>query len=693
MIRCSNGKITHRFSCSEGKVFNEITKSCDDPKYVNCQKSVTSTSIPSSVTTEMSSADQPIAAKLQSEVSTESASLESNTSTTSPIEVSYQSPASIIASQTGQTPNYINSDNYTTQITLNSNENTSQTPIIGSDVRNSNKTTEPRTVKSETNRISINESFVRYEDDSDSLPINESFVVYERLSLPFNESFVEFDEDLEVTTTTVTPTTPTITTTMATTEMTTSELLTESTTMATSTPTSIRSDVSPVLESVIQNDTLYESTESPEPETTITAKFCALDQNSVGFRMVKSNYSTNETSRLTDYFKVVCYFTNWSRYRSDSAKFMPSNINPFLCTHIIYAFAVLDNNTLTIKSSDECTDIDNKFYEQIISLKEKNPRLKVSIAIGGWVDSEGDKYSRMVNNQTSRTKFIESVVQFINKHKFDGLDLDWEYPKCWQADCQAGPFSDKINFAKLVRELRSAFNRELRPLLLSAAVGASQYIGDNAYEFNSLMINLDFINLMTYDYYTSGSTVAAHHSSLYSHPNAKDQLHSVSNANFSTNYWIRKGVPTYKLILGIPFYGRTFKLMDSKVPEYGAPVNGTGNEGSLTKESGFLAYYEICTNILRKGWAKRVDTYVRKGKPLMTGPYAYDEDQWVGYDDRDHIIQKTDFIKDNGLGGAMVWALDLDDFNGVCCKTKSPLLKTINKELRDYRFDLKFFCP
>ena len=57
---------------------------------------------------------------------------------------------------------------------------------------------------------------------------------------------------------------------------------------------------------------------------------------------------------------------------------------------------------------------------------------KVSLALGGWNDSQGDKYSRLVNNPASRSKFIKHALEFLEKYDFDGLDLDWEYPKCWQ---------------------------------------------------------------------------------------------------------------------------------------------------------------------------------------------------------------------------------------------------------------------
>lgn len=62
----------------------------------------------------------------------------------------------------------------------------------------------------------------------------------------------------------------------------------------------------------------------------------------------------------------------------------------------------------------------------------KSRRLKILLAIGGWNDSAGDKYSRLANSAAARKRFITHVVQFIEKYGFDGLDLDWEYPVCWQ---------------------------------------------------------------------------------------------------------------------------------------------------------------------------------------------------------------------------------------------------------------------
>lgn len=79
----------------------------------------------------------------------------------------------------------------------------------------------------------------------------------------------------------------------------------------------------------------------------------------------------------------------------------------------------------------------------------------------------------------------------------------------------------------------------------------------------------------------------------------------------------------------------------------------------------------------KEGW-----TVVRDPENRM-GPYAYKGNQWVSFDDLDTVQQKVDFLKQQDLGGAMVWALDLDDFKGTFCLSDDtyPLLRTINRGL------------
>lgn len=65
------------------------------------------------------------------------------------------------------------------------------------------------------------------------------------------------------------------------------------------------------------------------------------------------------------------------------------------------------------------------------------------------------------------------------------------------------------------------------------------------------------------------------------------------------------------------------------------------------------------------------------------GPYAYKDNQWVSYDDKNTLRRKSQLIRSLGLGGGMVWALDLDDFKNRCDEGYHPLLSEIQRVLRD----------
>ncbi|CAM1302379.1 Cht3 (predicted) [Pycnogonum litorale] len=365
-------------------------------------------------------------------------------------------------------------------------------------------------------------------------------------------------------------------------------------------------------------------------------------------------------------YKRVCYFTNWSIYRSGIGKYTVDDIDTSLCTHIVYAFAILNSVTFKLQMSEP--DIDRNGYRSVTATKSKE--VKVLLAVGGWNDAT-NKYSVMVSSKENRSSFIKSAVNFLKQYDFDGLDLDWEYPKCWQMRCNQGPPSDKENFARLVQELREAFNNESIPLMLTCTLTANSNVAKEAYDIPSLSRNVDFFNVMTYDYSGLWTLKTRHPVPLYAEPGDN---YPHLNINYTINYYLNAGVPASKLVVGIVSNGKSFTLTDPERNGLDEPLNSDGRQGEFTKMPDVLAFYEICRYVKEESWNK-VD-----GNSI-TGPYAYKGNQWVGYLDVDAAATVANYVKDNKLGGAMLWTMDFDDFTGSCCSTKSPLHTTVKTVL------------
>lgn len=90
----------------------------------------------------------------------------------------------------------------------------------------------------------------------------------------------------------------------------------------------------------------------------------------------------------------------------------------------MYAFTILDPESLTIKSYEYRIDIGYQSLRRIAENRKHG--IKVLVAIGGFEDSFSNKYGRLLSNADARRKFIESIVKFIKEHNFDGLELDLE---------------------------------------------------------------------------------------------------------------------------------------------------------------------------------------------------------------------------------------------------------------------------
>ncbi|XP_046753665.1 probable chitinase 2 [Diprion similis] len=371
----------------------------------------------------------------------------------------------------------------------------------------------------------------------------------------------------------------------------------------------------------------------------------------------------------TEPHKVVCYFGSWAVYRPGNGKIDISKLDPSLCTHMIYTFVGI-TDAGEVKVLDPWADLPDNGgkagFQKFNALRKRHPGMKTLVAIGGW--NEGSqKYSRVAGKPALRSHFAENAVDFVLKYKFDGLDIDWEYP-----NQRGGKPADVRNFVLLLKELRARFDEH--NLILTAAVAAAEVSASLSYNIPSISKYLDFINIMTYDFHGSWDHITGHNTPLYP---AKRETTAVSrglNVNASVNYWLNHGVPARKLVLGTALYGRTFTLSNSRKYTPGSAASGPGRAGQYTRQPGMLGYNEICEQQSHSTWITAWDVEQRV-------PYAHYGDQWVSFDNVKSITEKANYVKKMGLGGAMVWSIETDDFGGVC-GNKYPLLNALNRVLR-----------
>ncbi|XP_063834194.1 chitinase-3-like protein 2 [Ostrinia nubilalis] len=370
---------------------------------------------------------------------------------------------------------------------------------------------------------------------------------------------------------------------------------------------------------------------------------------------------------------VVCYYGTWATYRWGVGKFDVEDIDPFLCTHLVYSFIGIDAQGTAV-SLDPHLDLgdvswtrDN--FRKFTSLKDKNPNLKTLLAVGGWNEASA-KYSVMAANPNYRQNFIQSSLAMIQEHNFDGLDVDWEYPN--RRDTVHGS-ADIDNFSTLLKELREEFDKH--DLMVTVAVSAVEERALLSYDVPAVAKYVDYVGVMAYDMSGAWDPVTGHNAPLHISEGDSTEneaaLYTVENA---IKFWLKAGCPPEKLVMGVPFYGRTFTLSDTNANTPRSSAIGAGLAGPYTATSGFVGYNEFCYLLKTESWTVRTDQ-------LAKVPYAFRASNWVSYDDVESITTKVEYANSFNLRGIMLWSIETDDFHGLCGEGTFPLLKAINKAL------------
>ncbi|MGV8878372.1 MAG: glycoside hydrolase family 18 protein [Sphingobacteriaceae bacterium] len=316
----------------------------------------------------------------------------------------------------------------------------------------------------------------------------------------------------------------------------------------------------------------------------------------------------------------------------------PDMVSAEKLTHINYAFVDVQGNRAVL--NNHRTDTAN--FQMLNALKAKNPALKILISIGGWTWS--GKFSDAVLTDTARKAFAASAVEIIRKYKLDGVDIDWEYPGRPGDKGNVYRPEDKENFTLMFRDLRLELDTleqqtGARKLLTTAVGGFAAFLETT--EMGKAQQYLDYINLMTYDFYSS--EYAGHHTNLY--PSKIYQ--SNNSADEAIKAYIAAGVPANKLVMGIAFYGRNFKMTDGSQKGLGEKMV------SQTFGSGYSIIKDSLIN--KKGYKAYKDKQAK-------APYLYNADtkQFITYDDEWSVENKCKYVLKNKMAGVMFWEYDSD---------------------------------
>ncbi|WP_437223497.1 glycoside hydrolase family 18 protein [Planctomicrobium sp. SH661] len=179
-------------------------------------------------------------------------------------------------------------------------------------------------------------------------------------------------------------------------------------------------------------------------------------------------------------------------------------------------------------------NVANAPWGKLHSLREKH-KTRLILCLGGW--GKSDNFTRAVTQVKSRNRLVKSLVDVLQRHKLDGLDIDWEHPQTaeeWEGYCS------------LLAQLQTAFKPH--GYTLSMTVAPWRTLPEKAWNA------VDTVQLMSYDYGQRHST-----------PHQAEQ---------DIQSFLNQKIPAGKIVLGVPFYGRN--VNDRKAMTYSRIVDRFG---------------------------------------------------------------------------------------------------------------------
>ncbi|EJL6793963.1 chitinase C-terminal domain-containing protein [Vibrio alginolyticus] len=309
--------------------------------------------------------------------------------------------------------------------------------------------------------------------------------------------------------------------------------------------------------------------------------------------------------------RVIGYFTSWRSGDDPQATYLVKDIPWEQLTHINYAFVsigsdgkvnvgdVNDPNNPATGKTWPGVEVDPALgfkghFGALATYKQKHD-VKTLISIGGWAetgghfDTNGDRvadggfYTMTTNadgsiNHAGIEKFATSAVEMMRQYKFDGLDIDYEYPTSMAG---AGNPYDKdfmeprrqylwASYQELMKVLRekldAASAQDGIHYMLTIAAPSSGYLLRGMETFDVTKY-LDYVNIMSYDLHGAWNDHVGHNAALFD--TGKDSELAQWNVYGTAAYggigylntdwayhYFRGSMPAGRINIGVPYYTR-----------------------------------------------------------------------------------------------------------------------------------------
>ncbi|SPJ79175.1 related to chitinase [Fusarium torulosum] len=349
--------------------------------------------------------------------------------------------------------------------------------------------------------------------------------------------------------------------------------------------------------------------------------------------------------------RVIGYYEAWN-YKKKCIGMSMEDIPVDGLTHIYYSFGYIQPKTFKIVPMQDEKDgsLTTETFAEFTALKRKNPSLRAVIALGGWTFNDNHTiwqpvFSDLSSTSAKRATFVSELVKFMDRYGFDGVDIDWEYPG---ASDRGGKPDDGENLTKLFKEIRVGFDKMSGRHKEISFTAPTSYWYMRHFDITASAKAVDYINVMSYDLHGIWDADNPIGSQVLAHSN-------LTEIDLALDLFWRNKVDPSKINMGIGFYGRSFQLANPACHKPGCLYLGGAKKGPCTGNSGTLSYFEIMDII------EKYDLTPYWDKDAAVKYVTWGGDQWVSYDDKDTIQQKIEFANALGLGGLLIWAIDLDN--------------------------------